>query len=53
MYNTELSGAIAGYTKMNPGKLPAIAGNIPRLYYINLLSNILIILKYYYSIKIV
>ena len=40
--------AIVGNTKLNLGQLPAIAWNIPRLYYVIFLLNILRILKYYY-----
>ena len=37
---------------MNLRQLPAIAGNIPRFDDINLILNIVIILKYYYYINI-
>ena len=43
--------AIAGFY-LTLGQLPAIAGNIPRFYYINLLLNILTIFKYYYYFRI-
>ena len=35
-----------GHTKLNLGQKPAIAGNIPRFYHINLLLNKVLILKH-------